>query len=60
MRYEVEMTRKILYTFSIEANNDNEAEEKAYDLYNTAMENGTLSDYKYDEDTECSIGNPLE
>ena len=60
MKYEVEMTRKILYTFSIEADNNEDAEEKAFELYNEVMDNGTISEYKYDEDVECSTGDPIK
>ena len=56
MKYEVEMTRKILYNFSITADTEEEAELKAYEIYSKAVEDGTLAEYKYDEDTECSVG----
>ena len=59
MKYEVEMTRKILYNFQIEADSEDEAELKAYEMYDKAVEDGTLAEYKYDEDTECSVGQPI-
>ena len=59
MKYEVEMTRKISYTFSIDADSNEEAEIKAYELYEKSFEDGTLSEYKYDEDVECSVGDPI-
>ena len=55
MKYEVEMTRKILYNFQIEADSENEAELKAYEMYDKALEDGTLAEYKYDEDVSCDI-----
>ena len=51
MKYEVEMTRKILYNFQIEADSEDEAELKAYEMYDKVLEDGTLAEYKYDEDT---------
>ena len=59
MKYEVEMTRKILYNFQVEADSEDEAELKAYEMYDKAVEDGTLAEYKYDEDTECSVGQPI-
>lgn len=59
MKYEVEMTRKILYNFQVEADAEDEAEIKAYEMYDKAVEDGTLAEYKYDEDTECSVGQPI-
>ena len=59
MKYEVEMTRKILYNFQVEADSEDEAELKAYEMYDKVLEDGTLAEYKYDEDTECSVGQPI-
>ena len=59
MKYEVELTRKILYNFSITADTEEEAELKAYEIYSKAVEDGTLAEYKYDEYTECSVGQPI-
>ena len=59
MKYEVEMTRKILYNFQVEADSEDDAELKAYEMYDKVLEDGTLAEYKYDEDTECSVGQPI-
>lgn len=59
MKYEVEMTRKILYNFQIEADTEEEAELKAYEMYDKVLEDGTLAEYKYDEDVSCDVGNPI-
>ena len=60
MKYEVEITRKILYNFSVEADNEEDAEVEAYDLYEKAFESGTFPDFKYDEDILIDVGNPIE
>lgn len=59
MKYEVEMTRKILYNFQIEADSEDEAELKAYEMYDKVLEDGTLAEYKYDEDVSCDVGNSI-
>lgn len=59
MQYEVEMTRKILYNFQIEATSEEEAELKAYEMYDKALEDGILAEYKYDEDVSCDVGNQI-
>ena len=59
MKYEVEMTRKILYNFQIEADSEDEAELKAYEMYDKVLEDGTLAEYKYDEDVSYDVGNPI-
>lgn len=59
MKYEVEMTRKILYNFQVEADSEDEAELKAYEMYDKVLEDGTLAEYKDDEDVFCDVGNPI-
>ena len=50
MKYDVEITKKVLYTFTVEANNEEDAEYEAYGLYEVAEYGGNLGQYYTDED----------
>ena len=54
MKYEVEFKEVNIYNFIIEADNEEQAEDKAYEFYEQALENDTLSEYGYDSYTEVS------
>ena len=54
MKYEVEFRETNVYNFIIEANTEEQAEDKAYDFYEQALANDNLSDYGYDNFTEVS------
>lgn len=48
MKYEVEFKEVNIYYFIIEADTEEQAENKAYDFYEQALANDNLSDYGYD------------
>lgn len=54
MKYEVEFKEVNIYNFIIEADDEEQAENKAYEFYEQALENNTLSEYFYDGDMEVS------
>lgn len=54
MKYEVEFKEVNVYNFIIEADNEEQAEDKAYDFYEQALANNNLSDYGYDSFPEVS------
>lgn len=54
MKYEVEFRETNVYNFIIEADTEEQAENKAYDFYEQALANDNLSDYGYDNFTEVS------
>lgn len=54
MKYEVEFKEVNIYNFIIEADSEEQAENKAYEFYERALENDTLSEYGYDSYTEVS------
>lgn len=54
MKYEVEFKEVNIYNFVIEADNEEQAESKAYDFYEHALTGDNLSDYGYDSFVEVS------
>ena len=54
MKYEVEFKEVTIYNFIIEADTEEQAENKAYDFYEQALANDNLSDYGYDQIAEVS------
>ncbi len=54
MKYEVEFKEVNIYDFVIEADSEEQAESKAYEFYEQALGNDTLSEYGYDSYTEVS------
>ena len=54
MKYEVEFKEVNVYNFIIEADNEKQAEDKAYDFYEQALANDNLSDYGFDSFLEVS------
>lgn len=54
MKYEVEFKEVNIYDFVIEADNEEQAESKAYDFYEQALADNNLSDYGYDSFVEVS------
>lgn len=54
MKYEVEFKEINVYNFIIEADTEEQAENKAYEFYEQALANDNLSDYGYDSFTEVS------
>lgn len=54
MKYEVEFKEVTIYNFIIEADDEEQAEDKAYDFYEQALVNGNLPDYGYDNFMEVS------
>lgn len=54
MKYEVEFKETNVYNFIIEADTEEQAEDKAYEFYEQAFANNNLSDYIYDRFTEVS------
>ncbi len=54
MKYEVEFRETNVYNFIIEADTEEQAENKAYDFYEQALANDNLSDYGYDNFIEVS------
>lgn len=55
MKFEITLTRKINYEYTVEADNEDDAEDKAYEFYEKIGCDGTLSDYYSDEDTEIEV-----
>lgn len=61
MKYEVDFKEVNIYNFIIEADNEEQAEDKAYDFYEQALANNNLSDYSYDSFSEVSeVGELIE
>lgn len=54
MKYEVEFKEVNIYNFIIEADTEEQAENKAYEFYEQALANDNLSDYGYDNFIEVS------
>ena len=54
MKYEIEFREITIYNFIIEADTEEQAENKAYEFYEQALANGNLSDYGYDNFAEVS------
>lgn len=52
MKYEVEFKEANVYNFIIEADTEEQAENKAYEFYEQALVNDNLSDYGYDNFVE--------
>ncbi len=53
MLYEIEMEQTTTLSFKVDANSTEEAEEKAYEVYNKAYEEGAIEKYGYD--TDCKV-----
>ena len=54
MEYKVELKEENIYNFIIEADNEKQAENKAYKFYEQALTNNKLFEYIYDVYTEVS------
>lgn len=54
MKYEVEFKEVNVYNFVIEADDERQAKDKAYDFYEQALADNNLSDYCYDNFAEVS------
>lgn len=54
MKYEVEFKEINIYDFVIEADDEKQAKDKAYDFYEQALADNNLSDYGYDNFAEVS------
>lgn len=54
MKFEIEFREITVYNFIIEADTEEQAESKAYEFYEQALANDSLSDYGYDNFTEVS------
>ena len=54
MKYEIEFKEINIYDFVIEADNEEQAKDKAYDFYEQALADGNLSDYGYNSFVEVS------
>ena len=52
MQYDVTVIRKVYYDFRVEAENENEAVEAAYDAYSQAVDEETIDEHYGDEDLD--------
>ena len=52
MQYDVTVIRKTYFDFRVEAENENEAIEAAYDAYSEAVNDETLDEHYGDEDLD--------
>ena len=55
MKFEVDIVRKSTFTFTIEAETESEACDKAYNFYCKLVESRKINDYLTDEDLEYEV-----
>ena len=67
VKVEIDVVRKILYEFTVETvldkygdPDEEETKRRAAELYEQALDNGTLGDHYSDDDYEYNIGDIVE